>query len=231
MMASLRQRRHRRRLSPIGRLVGITLAVAGLTAGCGGPAADAPATVTISETTLAGWVKRWPMPLATGAVMPPARVVINPLQTAPTSAYAHILRETFQNPALGIPSIYNGLTIPAVWLTDGRTTLNPHMYAVIENNGDLPASAILASPIHLRAEVAALMQSHYTLQAQSPYTVVVQSVPTALAQQFYREVSAAAENYSDIGSTPSYLILWVGPGRASSGSASQPSNPTAPQTG
>ncbi|POB10823.1 MAG: hypothetical protein C7B44_14265 [Sulfobacillus thermosulfidooxidans] len=181
------------------------LAVFATACGASAPITFAP----VSAHSLAQEVHRWRLPLLNGHFTTPSQVMIDPLTTAPHSTEANLLRDSLENPSLGISSAWNGLTVPAMWLTDGRTTFNIPMYRSLTSN------STLNTPVTISAErvhqlLNHLMQSHYLLLAPQTYVLVIQRISAHQANQLAANATNLIENVDTQSTRPAYLVMWVG---------------------
>ncbi len=189
--------------------------------GCG---ASTPQQVaTIVPKNLGRQVASWPVPLLSGKLTRVHSVIINPLTTQPKSVYASLIRNALNTPAMGVSSNWNGLTVPVIWLTDGRTTYNIPMYRSLTNNASLN-TAVPVSPAKTHQLVLDIMQAHYLLLSPSLYSVIIQRIPVQDAAQMANNASSMVENLDMSSQKPTYLVIWVG-------STALPSDAPTPQAG
>jgi hypothetical protein len=169
-------------------------------------------------------VSTWTVPLLSGKLAHVHPVIVNPLTTQPKSVYASLIRNALNNPAMGVSSNWNSLTVPVIWLTDGRTTFNIPMYRSLMNNPSLN-TAVAVRPAKIHKLVLEIMQSHYLLLSPSSYAVIIQRVPSQAAEEMANNASSMVETLDTTSSQPAYLVIWVGssalPSNAPSAAAGQ----------
>jgi len=185
----------------MGVLAGLTLA------GCG---ASAPIQISaINSRQIARTVNQWSLPLITGKTVKSSQTLINPLTSAPSSPYAALIKNTLADPAMGVTSDWHGLTVPAVWITDGRTTFNVNMYRGITNNPSI-TTPVRVTRARVHNLVLRIMHNHYMLLSRHSYIVVIQKISARIANQLTKAGSSIVENIDTSTNKPAYMILWVG---------------------
>ncbi len=163
----------------------------------------------VSPAKLASAARPWAVPLLNGRTTRPSQVIINPLTTEPHSIYAALLRNGLTNPSMGISSTWHGLTVPAMWITDGRTTFNIPMYRGLTSNPSLN-TRVAVTPARVRSLLGGIMRSHYLLLAPASYTLLIQRIPARTAVLLSAQASSLIENLGIGSYRPAYLVLWVG---------------------
>lgn len=184
--------------------------VAGVTlAGCG---ASAPITTSsITPRQLASMAHSWALPLITGKTTQVENSLINPLTTAPSSPYTALVKTSLTDPSMGVLSNWHGLTVPAIWVTNGRTTFNVNMYRGITNNPSI-TTPVKVTPSRIQNLVLRVMHSHYMLLSRRAYTLVIQKISEKAARQLTDGGSSIVENLDTTVNKPAYLVLWIGQG-------------------
>ncbi|WP_028963037.1 hypothetical protein [Sulfobacillus thermosulfidooxidans] len=178
-----------------------------LLTGCGSSAPEAVS--PISGTQLAQMVRKWPVPLLSGKMVKPSTVMINPLSSSPSSIYANLINNSLNNASMGVPSNWRGLSVPAMWITDGRTTFNVGMYRGITDNPSLN-TAVPVTNRRIDSLLLHIMHNHYMLLSRKTYTVLIQKISPTIADRLANSASSIIENLDTSSTAPSYLVLWVG---------------------
>ncbi len=194
---------NRTRTAITGLIAGLTLVLSG----CG--ASPPVITAKVHPHHLASLVSRWSLPLATGKTTLAMHTLINPLTSAPSSPYTALLRATLADPSMGVLSNWHGLTVPAVWITNGRTTFNVNMYRGITNNPSI-TTPVPVTPSRIHNLVLRIMRSHYMLLSRHSYTVVIQKISAKAAQNLTQTGSSMVENIDNNVNKPAYMVLWIG---------------------